>query len=290
MLWVTSIDYEGSNPQNPETMAYLEIDKDFIKTYGVQLKEGYQPGDTACPYSGTQYLLNESAVKKFGWKNPIGKRFSLYSAKGGLVTGVIKDFHFKSLHSKIEPLFLYIREDNSKFLTVKIDARDISGSVDYIHNLWNKMAPDSPFEYFFYDTYYDQLYKKEALFGKIIFIFSTIAIIIACMGLFGLAAFFSEKRTKEIGIRKVNGAEIVRVMSMLNRQFILWVFIAFIVATPIAWYSMHKWLQPFAYRIDLSWWIFSLAGLLALAIALLTVSWQSWRAATRNPVEALRYE
>jgi putative ABC transport system permease protein len=152
------------------------------------------------------------------------------------------------------------------------------------------MVPDSPFEYFFYDSYYDQLYKKEALFGKVIFIFSIIAILIACMGLFGLAAFFSERRTKEIGIRKVNGAVITEMLTMLNREFIKWVFISFIIATPIAWYAMHKWLQTFAYKTELSWWIFGLAGLMAIVIALLTVSWQSWRAATINPVEALRYE
>ena len=132
--------------------------------------------------------------------------------KEGFVTGVIRDFHFKSLHSELEPLFLYVRDSTSKYLAVKLNTTGISGSVDYIQKLWKKMVPDSPFEYFFYDTFYDQLYKKEALFGKIIFIFSTIAIFIACMGLFGLAAFFSEKRTKEIGIRKVNGAEIAGVM------------------------------------------------------------------------------
>ena len=290
MFWVASIDYEGSNAQNPETMAYLEIDKDFVKTYGVQLKEGYQIGDTTCPYSGRQYLINESAVKKLGWEKPIGKRFSLYSEKGGFVSGIIKDFHFKSLHEKIEPLFLFMRESNYKYLAVKLSTTGISGSVEYIQKLWNKMALDSPFEYSFYDNFYDQLYKKEALFGKIIFIFSTIAILIACMGLFGLAAFFSEKRTKEIGLRKVNGATIFEIMALLNWEFVKWVLIAFIIATPVAWYSMHKWLQSFAYKTELSWWIFALSGIIALGIALLTVSWQSWRAATRNPVEALRYE
>jgi putative ABC transport system permease protein len=290
MIWVTSINYEGSNAQNPETMAYLEIDKDFVKTYGVQLKEGYQLGDTACPYSGAQYLLNESAVKKLGWNDPIGKRFYCHNGKEGFVTGIIRDFHFKSLHNEIEPLFLYMRDSTSNYLAVKLNKTGISGSVEYIQKLWNKMVPDSPFEYFFYDNFYDQLYKKEALFGKITFIFSTIAILIACMGLFGLAAFFSEKRTKEIGIRKINGAGITEVITMLNREFVKWVLIAFIIATPVAWYAMHKWLQTFAYKTELNWWIFALAGILALIIALLTVSWQSWRAATRNPVEALRYE
>jgi len=289
MIWVTSIDYDGSNKQNT-TMSFLEIDKDFIKTFGVHLREGYLPGDTTTPYSGTQYLLNESAVKKLGWNKPLGKRFSCYNGKEGFVTGIIGDFHFKTLHKEIEPLFLYIREEEPKYLAVKLNTHDITGSVAFIKHQWNNIAPDSPFEYFFYDSYYDHLYKKEALFGKIIFIFSMIAILIACMGLFGLAAFFSERRTKEIGIRKVNGAVVAEILKMLNSEFIKWVVMSFIISTPVSWYAMHKWLQTFAYKTELSWWIFILAGISALAIALLTVSWQSWRAATRNPVEALRYE
>ena len=290
MIWVTSIHYDGSNKQNSPTMSYLEIDKDFVKTFGIHLKEGYLPGDTASPYSGTQYMMNESAVRKLGWAEPVGKKLSCYNGKDGFVTGIIGDFHFKTLHKEIEPLFLYIREEAPKYLAVKLNTTDIRSSVEFIKHQWNNIIPDSPFEYFFYDSFYDQLYKKEALLGKIIFIFSMIAIMIACMGLFGLAAFFSERRTKEIGVRKANGALIIEVITMLNREFIKWVVISFIIATPVSWYAMHKWLQTFAYKTEMSWWIFALAGVIALGIALLTVSWQSWRAANRNPVEALRYE
>jgi putative ABC transport system permease protein len=290
MKWITDIEFDGSSKRSPLVITYLEIDKDFIKTFGVHLREGYLPGDTTTPYSGTQYLLNESAVKKLGWEKPLGKRFSCYNGKEGFVTGIIGDFHFKTLHKEIEPLFLYIREEEPRYLGVKLNTNDIAGSVAFIKHQWNNIVPDSPFEYFFYDSYYDQLYKKEALFGKIIFIFSLIAILIACMGLFGLAAFFSERRTKEIGIRKVNGAVVAEILKMLNKEFIKWVVMSFIIATPVSWYIMHKWLQTFAYKTELSWWIFCLAGILAMGIALLTVSWQSWRAATRNPVEALRYE
>ncbi len=289
MKWVASIDYEG-NVKGSVPMGYLAIDKDFFKTYGVHLKAGYLPGDTACPYTGTHYLLNESAVKKLGWEDPIGKKFSSYNGKDGFVTGIISDFNFKSLREIVEPLFLFERENDPKFIAVKLNTNQISASVDFTKDLWNKMVPDSPFEYFFYDDYYNQLYKKESLFGKVIFIFSAIAILIACMGLFGLAAFFSEKRTKEIGLRKVNGATIAEMMIMLNTIFLKWVIIAFLIATPFAWYAMHKWLQSFAYKTELSWWIFCLAGVIALVIDLITVSWQSWRAATKNPVDALRYE
>ena len=290
MKWVTSIYYDGMNKQTPPTMTFLEIDRDFIKTFGIQLKNGYLPGDTACPYSGTQYLMNESAAKKLGWEIPVGKKLSCHNGKDGFVTGIIGDFHFKTLHKEIEPLFLYVREASPKYLAVKLNTTDINGSMEFIDHKWNNMVPDSPFEYFFYDSFYDQLYKKEALFGKIIFIFSMIAILIASMGLFGLAAFFSEKRTKEIGIRKVNGAVIGEVLVILNSEFIKWVAVAFVFSTPVAWMIMKKWLQTFAYKTELSWWIFFVAGLFALGIALLTVSLQSWRAATRNPVEALRYE
>jgi putative ABC transport system permease protein len=290
MIWVTSINYDGQTEQSPSTMTYLEIDKKFIDTYEVQLKEGYMPGDTTCPYSGTHYLLNESAVKKLGWADPVGKRLSCYHGKDGFVTGIIGDFHFKSLHEQIEPLFLYIREGNSKYLSVKLNTFKISESIEFIHKLWNEIAPDSPFDYFFYDTFYDQLYKKESSFGRIMFIFSTIAILIACMGLFALAAFSSENRTKEIGIRKVNGATITEIVTMLIKEFLKWVSIAFIIATPIAWYAMHKWLQTFAYKTELSWWTFCLAGIIALTIAVFTVSWQSLKASIKNPVESLRYE
>ena len=210
--------------------------------------------------------------------------------EGRFCNGIIGDFHFKTLHKEIEPLFLYVREERPGYLAVKLNTKDIRSSVKFIRHQWNNIVPDSPFEYFFYDSFYDQLYKKEALFGKIIFIFSAMAILIACMGLFGLAAFFTERRTKEIGIRKVNGAVISEILTMLNSEFIKWVLISFVIATPVSWYAMHKWLENFAYKIEISWWIFVLAGLLALGIALLTVSWQSWRTATRNPVEALRYE
>lgn len=298
--WVTTMFYDGENEKSFMTtpfkeksfmdMSFLEADKDFIRTFGVQLKEGYSLGDTTCPYLGTQYLLNESAVKKLGWDAPIGKRLACFYGKEGFVTGIIRDFHFKSLHNEVEPLFLYMREGTYNYIAVKLSTTGISGSVDYIQRLWNKMVPDSPFEYFFYDNFYDQLYKKEATFGKIIFIFSSIAILIACMGLFGLSAFFSEKRKKEIGLRKVNGATITEILTLLNWEFVKWVLIAFIIATPITWYAIQKWLQTFAYKTNLSWWIFALSGAIALGVALLTVSWQSWRAATRNPVESLRYE
>jgi putative ABC transport system permease protein len=290
MKWVTSIDYEGSNSRIPETMTYLDIDKDFFKTFGIQLQDGFMPGDSACPYSGTKYFLNESAVKKLGWEEPIGKHFSTYSMKEGFVTGTVKNFHFKSLYEKIEPLFLAVKEGNYQFLAVKLSKGNTQSSIDHIRKTWTGIAPDSPFEYFFYDNFYSQLYKKESQFNKLIIFFSIIAIIIACVGLFGLSAYFSEKRTKEIGVRKVNGATIKEIISLLNKDFLKWISLAFIISTPIAWFFMNKWLHSFAYKTKITWWIFALSGLISIIVALLTISWQSIRASQKNPVEALRYE
>lgn len=152
------------------------------------------------------------------------------------------------------------------------------------------MTANVPFEYYFYDSWFDSQYKKEEQLSYACTIFSLIAIIITCLGLWGQIIFISTSKTKEIGIRKVNGARVSEILSMLNKDFVKWVALAFVIATPIAWYAMNKWLENFAFKTELSWWIFALAGLMALGIALLTVSWQSWRAATRNPVEALRYE
>ncbi|SHF93362.1 FtsX-like permease family protein [Mariniphaga anaerophila] len=216
--------------------------------------------------------------------------FSCYNGKQGHIVGIVHDFNFKSLHETVEPLFLYMKEGVNNYLTLKLDTRNVTNTVSFVGQQWSKFSPESPFEYFFYNDFYNQLYKSEARFSQIILIFSCIAILIACLGIFGLASFLSEARTKEIGIRKVNGAKVSEILAMLNKDFVKWVVIAFVIATLIAYYAMNKWLENFAYKTSLSWWIFALAGVLALGIALLTVSWQSWRAATRNPVEALRYE
>lgn len=290
MLWVTTIHYEGQSPDTHTNITYLETDRDFMKTFGVKLVEGFMPGDTACRLSGTHYLINESAAKMLGWDKPVGKSFSCYTGKDGFVTGVFRDFNFKSLRQKIEPMFVFIREKDPYYFTVRLNGSDIVRSVTNIQSVWKKLFPGSPFEYFFYDSYYDQLYKKESSFGRLIMIFSALAIFIACLGLFGLAAYFSESKTKETGIRKVNGATIPSIVFMLNANFVKWVLFAFVIATPIAWFFMNKWLSVFAYHIKLSFWVFIMSGLTAFIISLLTVSWQSYRSASVNPVESLRYE
>jgi putative ABC transport system permease protein len=159
-----------------------------------------------------------------------------------------------------------------------------------VESVWNTFSNEWPFEYYFLDQTLDNLYKADRTFSKVFLLLTLLSVFIGSLGLFSTSIFIAEMRTKEIGIRKVNGAKIMEILAMLNKDFVKWVAVAFVIATPVAYYAMSKWLENFAYKTELSWWFFALAGLLALGIALLTVSWQSWRAATRNPVEALRYE
>jgi putative ABC transport system permease protein len=175
-------------------------------------------------------------------------------------------------------------------LSIRFTDKGTGPGLNLIRKTWDELLYGYPLRYQFYNDWFDSMYGSEERFAKTISLFALLAIVISCMGIFGLAVFSSERKSKEIGIRKVNGARISEIMLMLNNDFIKLVAIAFIIATPIAWYIMHKWLANFAYKTELSWWIFALSGLLAMTVAMLTVSWQSWQAATKNPVEALRYE
>jgi putative ABC transport system permease protein len=208
------------------------------------------------------------------------------------IIGVVKDFHFKSVTQPITPLV--IRNDSySSYCLVNLQTGDFKSLNSEINNLKTaaaELSPSFPVELVFFEQAVENMYQSELMFRRIFSLFSGCAIVICCMGILAMSLSACKRRVKEIGIRKVNGAKVTEVMTMLNKDFVKWVAIAFIIATPISWFAMHKWLEDFAYKTNLSWWIFALAGVLALGIALLTVSWQSWRAATRNPVEALRYE
>jgi putative ABC transport system permease protein len=219
-----------------------------------------------------------------GWTEPLGKY--VYEDQPQQVIGVVKDFNFEALNNPVEPLMFQLLKDEPEFLFLKAEP----WHLEIIRNHWKKITADAPFEYSFIDKRMDELYAKNEKEMAVFSLLTLIALVISCLGLYGLTSHFVLTRTKEIGIRKVNGARISEVLIMLNRDFVKWVAIAFVIATPIAYYAMNKWLENFAYKTELSWWIFALAGLLALGIALLTVSFQSWKAATKNPVEALRYE
>ena len=231
-----------------------------------------------------------------GWDDPIGKKINNWSKERGnfIVVGVIQDYHYESLHQEIRPMALFLsggyHKDTEDYISVRLNTEDISGSLKDVKNTWNNFVKNMPFEYSFLDQDYDNLYVNEKQTRKLFTIFSFFAIFIACLGLFGLASFSADRKTKEIGIRKVLGASIPRLVNILNKNFVKWVLVANLLAWPSAWYVMNWWLQGFAYRIDLSWWMFFLAGILAFLIALTTVSFQTIKAAYKNPADSLRYE
>ena len=233
-------------------------------------------------------IINDQAARIMGFKDPVGEILTTPQGIKLNIIGVVKDFHFQSLHYKIGPLIMLIGKSNNLFIRMKPDK--VVSIVEFIKKAYKSFNPSSPLEFHFLDDDYDNLYRAEQRIGKIFGYFSFLAIIISCLGLLGLSLFMTERRTKEIGIRKTTGSKSNEIFFLLSKEYVGWVIISILIASPIAWYAMHRWLENFAYKTELSWWIFALAGLLALGIALLTVSWQSWKAATRNPVEALRYE
>ncbi|HSH20721.1 MAG TPA: FtsX-like permease family protein, partial [Draconibacterium sp.] len=210
--------------------------------------------------------------------------------KKASIVGVAKDFHFESLRSGIEPMVIVPLTQNPDVLILRIRPENFSETLDAVATKWQSIIPDTNCEIGFFDQRLEEMYNSEKRISGLFSYFSFVAIFIACIGLFGLSVFAIERKRKEIGIRKVNGSKISQIMALLNKDFIKWVVISFIFASPIAWYAMNQWLQNFAYKTALDWWIFALAGFLAVFIAILTVSFQSYKAAVRNPVEALRYE
>ncbi len=273
-------------------VANIRADEYFIPTYEIKLIAGKNITNQLREEE-KEYLINRSAVEKIGWASPeaaIGQ-FIEYGGKRGKVVGVVENFHYESLHRAVFPIIIYEDLNSYNKVSVRVNPANLPQTLAFIEKEWQGFnVSGSPFSYRFVDERFDRLYQSETHTKTLFTCFMMLAILIAVLGLIGLSLFVMERRTKEIGIRKVNGARISEIMTMLNGAFVKWVVIAFSIATPIAYYAMHKWLENFAYRTELSWWIFAMAGLLGLGIALLTVSWQSWKAATRNPVESLRYE
>lgn len=284
--WLKAImvvkDEEGNDIQF--VLNQPDIDENYIKLFGIHLLEGSNFSANTPKDAEQPVIINESYAGIMGWKNPVGK--ILDETPPQKVIGLVKNFNYDALNNPIEPLKFKLLRSNPSYLFLKTDPKNLS----MIQKKWESIFKGEPFEYHFVDKHMAGLYQKNEQEMTIFSYLTLIAILISCLGLYGLASHFITNRTKEIGIRKVNGAKTGEVISLLNKGFIRWVVIAFVIATPVAWFAMNRWLENFAYKTNLSWWIFALAGLLALGIALLTVSWQSWKAATRNPVEALRYE
>lgn len=265
-------------------------DEDFFKTYQIELLAGRGFEPTSVDSLGDNVLINEAALPFFGWKKPEEALGATFGGGWGTVVGIVKDFNYTSLQTDIAPMLLYYSPRNFGFFTLKMSTNNYRSALTQLQEQWKAIAPTLPFEYTFLDEDFDKQYQSEMRLSRLFTYFSSFAIFIACLGLFGLSAYVAERRTKEIGIRKVLGASIHSILLLLSKDFIIMVSIAFAIAVPLAWWAMRIWLEDFAYRIDIQWWMFVLAGMAALGIALLTISFQAIRAAVVNPVHALKNE
>ena len=290
-------EWEGKDPENKVLICNMGADRNYFETMGIKFSEGtdfpenYNEVLDPEKVKSPQVILNKEAIKRMKIKDPVGKYFGRSGEDTkGVIAGVTEDFHFESLHKAVEPMLITPLFSNPDYIIARIDPVNFSQTINEIKNTWAKVLPQSICEVNFFDDSIKSLYNSEVKISGLFRYFSFIAIFISCIGLFGLSLYIIEQRRKEIGVRKVNGARTAEVMFLLNKDFARWVIIAFVIACPISWFVMKKWLENFAFKTNLSWWVFALAGILALLIALITVSFQSYKAATRNPVEALRYE
>jgi putative ABC transport system permease protein len=287
--------------KNPMTGRGIITDEDYLGTLDLQLKEG-RFFSRDFPTDSLTVVLNEKAVSEMGLKNPIGARLTspdgFYNGRDGsiytyTVIGVLKNYHYQSLHQVIEPLVFVSSarfKDINGFAAVRIKANNFNNSVAAIEEKWKTFVPERPFHYSFLDKTVEEQYLAEQRTQKIFTFFSSLAIFIACIGLLGLAAYATQQRTREIGIRKVLGASATNIVGMLSLDFLKLVLIAALIAFPVAWWAMHTWLQDFAYRVNIGWWVFAIAGISAVIIALATISYQAIKAAFANPVKSLRTE
>jgi len=283
------LDWEGKDPNSSPDFTNTFEGYDFVKTLNLQLVAGRDISkDFASDSAG--YLINESALKIIGYKDPVGKPLTLWGMKGTIV-GVLKDFHFSSLHDRIRPLILRNGENSTwGNILIRTEPGKTKQALASLEKICKQLNPKFPFTYSFSDEEYQKLYRSEQVVGQSSSYFAFLGIFICCLGLLGLAMFTAEQRTKEIGIRKVLGASVASLFTLLSKEFITLVAIAMAIATPLAWWAMHNWLQGFAYKVPIDIWVFALAGLLAIAIALITVSFQAIKAAIANPVKSLRTE
>lgn len=290
------VNWEGHFDEPEITMAYTTVGYDFFKTFGMNFAEG-RPFSRDFPTDETEgCIINETALKLMQLNSPLGKKVYFdhpafpESLKHVNIIGVVKDHHFRSLHEAIGPFIIRMYKPFQSIIYFKLKPKNIDASIEHIKKVTNKFAPDFPFQFAFLDDLYNRLYEVENRMERIYQAFAFLAIFISCLGLLGLASFTIEQRTKEIGIRKVLGASMAGIIQLLTRELIKWIILANIIALPIAYFALNLWLQNFKYRINISWWTLILAGILALVIALITVSFQSIKAAVANPVESLRYE
>jgi putative ABC transport system permease protein len=296
-----SIDGQGFSPEgidskSPWIIYTLRADYDFIEVFGMKIKEGRKLSkDYGTDTMAT--VINEALVKKLGWENPVGKKIYSFGNDDSVrtfltVVGVVEDFHFKSLHDAIEPSMIILDRDKPDFLAVRLNPGNTGKSIEQLRQKWEEVEHAFPFDYYFMKEEYQDLYKSEQKMADLFIAFTILAMLIACLGLFGLALFSVEQRTKEIGIRKILGASVSGLLYRLSREFSKWIVLSALIAWPVAYYLVDNWLQSFAYRIEVLdyAWIFLVSALIALAVALCTVVYQAYRAATRDPVNAVKWE
>ena len=272
----------------------LSCDYDYIPLFDLELVDGRNfSADNESDANGG-IIINEAAIKQLGIEDPVGKELSYplipNTENNSKIIGILKDFHFKSLREEISPVVLFIGGQHNSTLVLQYKQENLPEVLASITNKWNEMIPNEPFEYSFLDEDYDKLYNADEKMGKLFIFFSILIVFIACLGIYGLATFLGEQRVKEIGVRKVMGASTSNIMQLLTKDFTKWVIISNIIAIPIGYYIMNKWLQDFAYRTHLSFWVFALAGVITLVISLLTISVQTYRTANLNPSKTLKYE
>ena len=295
----SGIGFKGDGPERQLTSTRLIVDPDYLNLYKIQLTEGKNFSSDSSA-NGREYIINESLAKellkdntKADFTSLIGKRFGFDSSGQlvGQIVGVAKDFNFNSLHHKIETMFMFNQTQwGLNTMSVKINGSRAKDALTYIESVWKKINPGIPYEYEFLDDHFKEVYRADSQISTIVGALAILAIIISCLGLFGLASYAAEKRVKEVGIRKVLGASLQHIVFKLSKDFLKYVLIAALIALPLSWLAINKWLQDYAYRVDISWWIFLVAVILALVIAFVTISFQAIKAAVANPIKSLRTE
>jgi len=286
---------ENQGQEYKSDVPTLLVDHDFIRTTGMEIVAGRDLSKDFMTDAAQAFIINETAVKQFGFDEPLGMKVVLKSRgkpKQGEIVGVVKDFHFQSLHHEVPPVVLTVAPEPFYLdnMVIRLQAASSAETIARLEEIWRRTVPDRPFEYFFLDQAFDNTYRQERRLAKILNTFAALAVAIGCLGLFGLSSYATQQRTKEMGIRKVMGATVTGVVSLLSRDFLKLVLLANIIAWPVAYLVLNRWLQDFAYRIEIGWWMFVLAGGLALLIAMLTVSIQALRVALENPIKSMRYE
>jgi len=284
-----SPDWEAKDPNNDMQIKADFVDYDYIEMFNIQMVAGRAFSKSYATDDSAAYIVNQEAVRQMGLEDPVGKRFSFWGRPGNIV-GVMKNFHFQPLHHDIKPIVFKIFPSWFRRIYVKVKSGDLSQAISAIEKTWKHLNPGYPFEYQFLDENYDQLYREEKRLGTLFNTFTFLAVFIACLGLFGLASFMTEQRTKEIGIRKVLGASASGIICLLSKEFSKWVLMANLLSWPVAYFIMDKWLQGFAYRTKVGWFVFIISCLISLFVAMTTVAYQAVKVALANPIKALKYE